>query len=68
MTYLQSLKAAKDAREEYERDELRLKEIIFKINQFHSVYDGQFLRELEKFMDGFQTANTDRSSGNCAKA
>jgi hypothetical protein len=68
MTYLQSLKAAKEAREEYERDELRLKEIIFKINQFHSVYDGQFLRELENFMDGFQTTNTDRSSGNCAKA
>lgn len=68
MTYLQSLKAAKEAREEYERDELRLKEIIFKINQFHAVYDGQFLRELEKFMDGFQTANTDRSSRNCAEA
>lgn len=61
MTYLQSLKAAKDAREEYERDELKLKEIIFKINQFHAVYDGQFLRELEKFMDGFQTTNAKRS-------
>lgn len=61
MTYLQSLKAAKDAREQYERDELKLKEIIFKINQFHAVYDGQFLRELEKFMDGFQTTNAKRS-------
>ena len=68
MTYLQSLKTAKEAREQYERDELRLKEIIFKINQFHSVYDGEFLRELENFMDGFQGTVTSRSSTNCAKA
>lgn len=54
MTYLQSLKAEKKAREAYQADEYKMKELIFKINQYHSVYDGEFLSKLESFITNFK--------------
>lgn len=54
MNYLQQLEAEKTAREQYERDAQRLKQIILKINHLHSIYDGEFLNELEKFVTGFK--------------
>ena len=54
MNYLQSLKAEKEAREAYEADQVKLKELIFKITNYHSVYDGEFLEELELFINNFK--------------
>ena len=54
MNYLQSLKAEKAARESYQNDELKLKELIFKITNYHSVYDGEFLEQLELFINNFK--------------
>lgn len=50
MTYLQSLKAAKEAREQYERDEIRLKVLISQIHDCHIVDNGAFLDSLERFI------------------
>lgn len=54
MTYLQQLIAEKEAREHYERDARKLKELILKINDMHAVYDGEFLSELDKFVTKFK--------------
>lgn len=51
MTYLQRLQQEKQAREQYERDELRLKMLIHQINDCHIQYDGAFLDSLERFME-----------------
>lgn len=50
MTYLQSLKAAKEAREQYERDEVRLKVLIGQIYDCRLVDNGAFLDSLERFI------------------
>lgn len=54
MTYLQQLQAEKEAREHYERDSRKLKELILKINDMHTVYDGEFLTDLENFITKFK--------------
>jgi hypothetical protein len=53
MTYLQRLQAENTARMHFERDELRLKELIMKINDYHTIYDGDFLKSLETFLMEF---------------
>lgn len=58
MTYLQRLQAENTARKLFERDELRMKELIMKINDFHTAYDGEFLTALEKFLVEFNLINS----------
>jgi|688.fasta_scaffold2287736_2 hypothetical protein len=53
MTYLQRLQAENTARLHFERDELRMKELIMKINDYHTAYDGEFLKSLENFLTTF---------------
>jgi hypothetical protein len=54
MTYLNSLKAEKQAREAYERDQIRMKEMVFKISEYHNIYDAEFLNKLEEFIVSFE--------------
>lgn len=54
MTYLKQLEAHKSAREQYEKDLQRLKELVLKINDLHSAHDGEFLTELEAFIVSFK--------------
>lgn len=54
MNYLQKLKADKAAREHYESDSQKLKELVFDINDYHAAYDGEFLKELEDFMAAYK--------------
>ena len=54
MTYLQQLQAEKEAREHYERDSRKLKDLVLKINDLHTAYDGEFLTELERFITKFK--------------
>ena len=54
MNYLQKLKADKAAREHYESDSQKLKELVFDINDYHAAYDGEFLKELEEFMAAYK--------------
>jgi hypothetical protein len=54
MTYLNSLKAEKQAREAYERDQIRMKEMVFKIAEYHNIYDAEFLNKLEEFIVNFE--------------
>ena len=60
MNYYQKLKADKAAREHYERDSQKLKELVFNINDFHAAYDGEFLKELEQFMIAFKTKKLEK--------
>jgi len=53
MTFLQRLKTEREARIQYEKDELRMKEILLKIQNYHMLYDAEFLNRLEAFMDAF---------------
>lgn len=55
MNYLQKLKADKEAREQYEIDQKKLKEAINKINELHTAYDGFFIQSLQKFLRNFET-------------
>lgn len=55
MSYLNMLKEQKQAREEYEQDTIDLKKEVLRINDLHTLYDGDFLRELKKFINEYQS-------------
>ena len=54
MNYLQRLQTENDARKQFERDELRMKELVMKINDYHAAYDGAFLKALETFLVNYK--------------
>lgn len=54
MNYLQRLKTEKQAREQEEQDKLLLKELVTQINEFHSLWDGNFLQSLASFMEKYK--------------
>jgi len=54
MNYLQQLKAQKDAKDAYEADAQKMKELIFTINNYHAAYDGHFLNELDNFIKNYK--------------
>lgn len=58
MTFLQRLQKENETRVHFERDELRMKELIMKINDYHAAYDGEFLSKLEEFVVNFKPVKT----------
>lgn len=54
MNYRKRLEAENYARKQFERDELRMKELIMKINEYHAAYDGAFLKALETFLANYR--------------
>lgn len=58
MNYLGKLIADREAREQYENDQLRLKKAINQINELHSAYDGEFLTFLEEKLKNYKDEKT----------
>ena len=62
MDYLQRLKAETAAREQFEEENMRLKVLFIKINEYHSAYDGDFINALEQFMKSYTPPKTNSIS------
>ena len=60
MNFLQKLKTEKIAREAYEQDERKLKDLIFTINNLHAIYDGEFLSKLNSFIDIYKQSKLNK--------
>ena len=54
MSYFNKLKADKEAKDKYEKEEFELKQAIFDINNIYSQLDGEFLRELQQFIKKYK--------------
>jgi hypothetical protein len=60
MNYLQKLSAEKEAREKFDLDSQRLKELIFITNEYHSLYDGHFLDKMSEFLFQYKKSVTNK--------
>jgi hypothetical protein len=60
MNYLQRLSAEKEAREKFDQDSQRLKELIFITNEYHSLYDGHFLEKMSEFLLQYKKSVIDK--------
>ena len=54
MSYLNKLKAEKEAALKYEQETIDLKTAIFNINNLYSLYDGNFLKQLKEFIKNYK--------------
>lgn len=54
MSYLNKLKAEKQASEKYEEETISLKQAIFEINNLYSLFDGDLLTELKAFLENYK--------------
>ena len=60
MNYFQKLVAEKEAREKFDQDSQRLKELIFTTNEYHSLYDGHFLDKMSEFLSQYKKSVTNK--------
>jgi len=54
MSYLDSLVEAKQAREKYEEGVQKLKEIVVEIEEMHNLHNGDFLSDLQEFINNYK--------------
>lgn len=57
MSYLQSIQAAKEARERYEAGVIKLKEIVVEMEIMHNKFNGNYLEALQEFNKKFKKEN-----------
>lgn len=55
MNYLQQLKAEKQARDSYFEDSVKLKVLVNKVTDYHAIHDGEFLKQLEQFLNNYNS-------------
>ena len=54
MSWLDSLAEQKESREKYEKGALKLKELIVKMETLHNKYNGNFISDLENFINNYK--------------
>ena len=54
MSYLESIKEQAESRRRYEEGCIKLKELVMKSEVLHNQYNGEFLADLQKFLENYQ--------------
>lgn len=57
MSWLDTIKEQKASREKYEKGAIRLKELIVDMEILHNKHNGNFIADLENFINNYKNKN-----------